>query len=347
MPKSLLALAGSLVLAASLTSCGGDDPNAEKVVVYCALDQIFSEPLLKRFEEETGIEVEARFDVEASKTVGLVNAIRAEDTHTLCDVFWNNEVAHTVALAEEGRLLAYDSPSAAEIPELFRDPERRWTGFAARARILIVNTEKMDASKLTSMWDLTQPEHRGVACMARPLTGTTLTHVVALHERLGPEESKRYLDGVVNNDTNLSSGNATNMKLVRSGELAFGWTDTDDFNVAREGGFPVVAVYPDQAPGPNGEEPLGTMLIPNTLSILAKAPHAENAKRLVDWLLRPEIEAELAQARSAQIPVRPGVERPDHVKSPGVDFKAMDVDYGAIGRAMPERHEALRERFLE
>ena len=40
--------------------------------------------------------------------------------------------------------MSYDSPSAAGIPERFRDPKRRWTGFAARARCYIVNTDLVD-----------------------------------------------------------------------------------------------------------------------------------------------------------------------------------------------------------
>ncbi len=352
-PRSpLLRRAATAVLLSTVALAPGcsSGPETPKVVVYCALDQVFAEPLLARFERETGLRVEARYDVEASKTVGLVNSIRAEAGFTRCDVFWNNEFAHTVALGEEGLLASYDSPSAAEIPELFRDPQRRWTGFAARARILIVNTELVSPEELASidsMQDLVDERWRGRTCIARPLTGTTLTHVVALYERLGSEATDRWLDAIEERGVNLTSGNATDMRLVREGKAAFGWTDTDDFNVAREAGFPVVAVYPAQTPDDGAGEPLGTLVVPNTLAILANAPHPEEARRLVDWLLRPEVEAELAASRSAQVPVRPNVPRPAHVKVPGVDFVPMPVDYRAIGRAMPEHHEKLKERFLE
>ena len=39
-----------------LASCS---QNQDEVVVYCALDKIYSEPILKDFEEETGIKVKA------------------------------------------------------------------------------------------------------------------------------------------------------------------------------------------------------------------------------------------------------------------------------------------------
>ena len=318
----------------------GCAPEAD-LVVYVAHDQVYSEPLIQRFEEETGLRVRAEYDAEASKTIGLVSRIRNETNRTRCDVFWNNEVGHTVALAGEGLLAAYDSPSAADIPETFRDPERRWTGFGARARIFIVNTELMDPGAVRGMQDLLDPEWKGRVGMARPLTGTTLTHAAALFDVLGEEAAWAYLSKIkARNDAgelDLSPGNGYTKNQVASGQLAFGWTDTDDFNDARLDGKPVAAVYPDQ-------DGVGTFLIPNTVAILADAPHPDAAQRFVDWLLRPEIERDLAFSRAAQIPVRESVERPAHVQS---DLKFMDVDYRALGEAMVERQKRLQELFLD
>lgn len=327
------------LLLVTLAGCG----KPPDLVVYCALDQEFAEPLIRRFGEETGLDVRAEFDVEASKTVGLVRRIQEESSHTRCDVFWNNEVAHTVRLAEEGLLASYRSPSAAEIPPLFRDPKDRWTGFAARARVLIVNTELADPKEIRGMRDLLDPKWAGKVCMAKPLTGTTLTHMTALYSVLGETEAQRYVDEIralaKTGAFNLTNGNATNARLVRDGKMAFGWTDTDDYNVALEAQKPVAAVYPDQ-------DSVGTLLIPNSISILAAAPHPENARRFVDWVLRPEIEAELARSRSAQIPVRANVPRPPHVKGPD-QFKVMQVDYAKIGAEIAQRAARFQETFVD
>jgi iron(III) transport system substrate-binding protein len=109
--------------------------------------------------------------------------------------------------------------------------------------------------------------------------------------------------------------------------------------VARVAGRPVAAVYPDQGG-------LGTLVIPNTLAILQDAPHPEAARRLVDWLLRPEIEAELAASRSAQIPVRAGVARPPEVRS-AQDFEVMAVDFAAVGRDIEARQQRFNTVFRE
>jgi iron(III) transport system substrate-binding protein len=314
------------------------------LVVYCSLDQQFSEQLIQRFGRETGLEVRAEFDIEANKNVGLAMRIREEAaSRPRCDVFWSNECAQVVALAEDGLLSPYDSPSAAGIPAEFRDPEQRWTGFAARARVFIVNTNLADPAEIDSMWDLFEPRWKGKVAMARPLAGMTNTHLTALYLTIGEKEARRYVETAANlardGSLNLATGNAHVMRLVRDGQAAFGWTDTDDYHVARAEGFPVAAVYPDRGGA-------GTLLIPNTVCILKTAPHPDAARRFVDWVLRPEIEAELAQSRGGQIPVRASVPRPAHVVG-AEGFTVMKVDWRAVGQSVKQRTAEFQELFLK
>ena len=329
-----------LLLAALLAGGCAEPPD---LVVYCSLDQEFAEPLIQRFAKESGLDVHAEFDVEAAKTVGLVARIREESSNPRCDVFWNNEVAHTAALANDGLLEAYDSPSARDLPARFRDPERRWNGFAARAHILIVNTERADPAAIQSMWDFVDPRWHGKVIMAKPLTGTTLTHMAALYLVLGEAKADEYVQRIHDlsktGAVDLTNGNAAVARLVGDGKLAFGWTDTDDFAVAVERGAPVTAVYPDK-------DGCGTLLLPNSIAILKGAPHLQAAQRFVDWVLRPEIERELAFSRSAQIPVRDSVPRPDSMVAAS-EIKAMDIDFLQLGAELEHRAAALKELFLD
>ena len=115
------------------------------VVIYCALDDVHSDPLIQEFAKRTGLTVEARYDAEAQKTVGLFNALLEEKSNPKCDVFWNNEIIHTIKLKKAGVLAPYQSPNAADIPAQWKDPEHYWTGFAARARVFILNEEAAKA----------------------------------------------------------------------------------------------------------------------------------------------------------------------------------------------------------
>src|SRR5687768_18498530 len=92
--------------AAIFALIGGCAPHAEQeVVVYTALDEEFSRPIFEEFTRETGITVQAKYDVESTKSVQLTQEILAERGRSRCDVFWNNEVVNTLRLekAEIGR----------------------------------------------------------------------------------------------------------------------------------------------------------------------------------------------------------------------------------------------------
>lgn len=326
---------------AALASCAREPD----LVVYCALDQIFSEDLVRDFERQSGLTVRAEFDVEAAKTVGLVARIREERNRPRCDVFWNNEIAHTVALAEDGLLQSYASPSASDIPAPFRDPDHRWTGFAARARVLIVNTDLANPAELHGLADLLDPKWKGKVCMARPLTGTTLTHATALYATYGDEATNRWFDELAGAGVNFVQSNGQVMRMVREGSMAFGLTDTDDYWVAKKAGYPVAQVVPDQRDDAHADA-RGTFLIPNTICILKDAPHVENARKFVDFVLSRETEAKLAAADGAQIPLRAGVAKPEHVLD--IDkLTLIPADWKQVGAQIPARMEQLKGRFLQ
>lgn len=340
MARHLRRLAVLLLLPLCLLAACGEAP---ELVVYCSLDQEFGEPLIRQYEQETGVKVRVEFDVEANKNVGLALRVREEAARPRCDVFWSNEFAQVVSLAEDGLLHAYAPPTAAGLPERFRDPQQRWHAFAARARVLIVNTKLVDPARIRSMDDLLDPQYAGKVAMARPLAGTTLTHMAALYEVLGADAARKHLEQIDalsrEGKLNLANGNAHVMRLVSEGQAAFGWTDSDDYNVAREKGAPVAAVYPDK-------DGIGTMLIPNTICIPAYAPRKQAAERFVAWVLAERTEAALAASRSAQIPVRAAVPRPPHVVGPE-GFKAMEYDLRAVGRSIQARAEEFQELFLK
>lgn len=314
--------------------------HGEEVVVYTALDQMFSEPILNAFEAKTGIRVRAAYDLEASKTTGLVNRILAERARPRCDVFWNNEVAQTIVLKERGVLARYRSPSAAAIPEAFKDAEGYWTGFAARARVIIYNTELVD-SPPTSVRDLTKPEWKGQVAIALPLFGTTATHVAALFAQWGPDPAKAFLRGLIANDAAVLPGNAAVRDLVARGQYRVGLTDTDDAYVAELDGLPAKWLLPDQEPGG-----VGTLLIPNAVSLIEGAPNEVNGQKLIDYLLSPEVEARLAASSSLQMPLNPEVEAPPHVPR-AADVHTPDITFEEIAVHMADSAAFVRETFVK
>jgi iron(III) transport system substrate-binding protein len=329
------------VLACCLALGGCWSSSGPEVVVYTALDSEFSEPILQDFSQETGIAVRSKFDTESTKTVGLAEAILAESGRPRCDVFWNNEILHTLRLEQQGLLAAYRPPVADNYPAMYRSPKGFWHGFAARARVLIVNTKLVpEAQRPNSILDLTEAKWRGRCGMAKPLMGTTATHAACLFAAWGPERAKKFFQQLQDNRVQILSGNKDVAFSVAAGKLAFGLTDTDDALIEVEKGMEDVAiVYPDQAAGG-----LGTLFIPNTLAIIKGAPHPEAAQRLVQYLLSPPVETQLAKGESAQIPLNSMVNVKLRVQTPQT-VKAMQVDFEKAAAQWDTVAKFLRERF--
>lgn len=324
-----------------LLAAAGCMPGSDTgVVVYTALDPEFSEPILHDFSRESGLPVLPKWDAESTKTVGLANAIVAEARRPRCDVFWNNEILNTLRLQEKGLLAAYRSPAAKPFPAQFRDRQGMWTGLAARARILLVNTQVVPAaSRPTSIHDLANREWKGLVAMAKPLFGTTATHAACLFAVLGEERARTFFLDLKKNQIQILSGNKQVAMSVASGRLAFGLTDTDDALAMIDRGYPVAIVYPDR-----GKDELGTLFIPCTLAILKGCPHPAAARRLIDYLLGPTVEARLARGPSGQIPLSPAVTVESRLPSlRGV--KAMEVDFAEAARHWDTAAAFLRDCF--
>jgi iron(III) transport system substrate-binding protein len=296
------------------------------VVVYVSEDQVFSEPILKDFERDTGIRVKAVYDTEETKGTGVMNRLLAEKNNPQADVYWANEPIRAEVLKQRGVSEPYRSPNGEGIPTAFKDPEGYWTGFSARARVFIVH--RKSRLKPESLDAYTDPRWRGQGVIANPLFGTTATHVAALFTLWGDERAKGFLDALKKNGTKISTSNGESADLVAAGEFEFSLVDSDDAVNRRRQGKPVEMICPDQGEG----EP-GCLILPNAAVPIRNAPHPEAARQLIDYLLSPETERKLAFADCAQIPLHSGVETPPDV--PRLDrLRTMPIDYGAVARKL-------------
>lgn len=271
----------------------GDGP--QPLTVYCAHDSIYSEAILKDFQRDTGIPVNIKFDTEATKSLGLVELIIREADNPRCDVFWNNELLGTLDLHRRGLLEPYKGPGHARIPSQYKDPAGHWTGFAARLRVWIVNTD-LHPADLSAINNTFAGDDLSSVTVAKPLFGTTRTHYTVMWNLWGADKLKQWHDDVRRRGLVEAASNGDTMRLVSAGKCAIGWTDTDDYFLAKDDGQPVDMVAAEV----DGNR---TICIPNTVAIIKGTKRAEQAKVLVDYLLSARTELKLAASKSRQIPL--------------------------------------------
>jgi len=334
-------LAGFWALLACVLAVASCRPAAKtpEVVVYTALDSEFAHPVFQLFATVTQILPVPKYDTESTKTVGLAEEILAEKARPRCDVFWNNEILHTLRLDREGLLDSFEPTQASAYPAKYRSAKGTWHGFAARARVLLVNTEKLaEAERPKSIHDLADPKWQGRVGLAKPLFGTTATHAACLFAAWGPEKAEAFFRQLKQN-VRILGGNKQVAQQVASGQILFGLTDTDDAMVEIESGQPVAIIYPDQEP-----EGLGTLFIPNTVAILKDCPHPKEARELVDFLITSVVEEMLSVSPSAQIPLHAAIH--DKARLPGIQgVRPMQVDFVRAGEMWDTSAKFLRDEF--
>src|SRR6516164_2063946 len=292
------------------------------VVVYVSHDQVFSEPILKDFENDTGIKVRAIYDTEETRSAGAMNRLIAEKNNPQADVYWANEPIRAEVLRQQHIAAAYVSPNAAGISATFRDPDGYWTGFAARARVLIVNTN-LDP-RPASVLSYTDPRWRGKTVIANPLFGTTTDQIAALFVLWGDERGRTFMQDLHDSGVKISPSNGDSADLVARGAFAFGLVDSDDVVNRIKQHQPIDIVYPDQ-----GVDEIGCFIVPNAAVLIAGAPHPEAGKKLIDYLLSKDTERKLALSNAAQIPLHSGVTSPAELR-PIESMKVMSVNYAEV-----------------
>jgi iron(III) transport system substrate-binding protein len=322
------------VLTVTLWGCDRSPSNipsplnaSKEVVLYTSIDEPVARPILDAFTKQTGIRVLIKTDAEASKTAGLVETIRAERSNPQCDVFWNNEPFHTINLAEEGLLAAYESPAAKDVAPQFKDAAGRWASDGLRLRMIAVGRK---GERVTTIEQLADPAFKGRVGMANPAFGTTSGHVAALFVLWGTDRAEQFLKDLKANDVKLLGGNGEVVKQVAAGNLDAGLTDNDDVDsMLREGG------QLKGVPARTKDDP-ATLALPCTVALIAGSKHADEARQLIDFLLSADVERQLLDAKFTAAGVRGA--------APGVPV--MKIDYREVARAMPKAVASAR-RILE
>ena len=318
------------LLCAALMLPGCRDPApVPRVVLYTSVDQPVAAPVVQEFERRTGIKVDIQTDTEATKSAGLAARLQAERGNPQADVWWGNEIFHTINLADAGALEAYASPATNDIPDRFKDSGNRWAGTALRARAIAFSTAggvPPTARDVKGMDALTDAAFKDRVALARPTAGTTGGHVAALYVLWGQERADRYFAALRSNGVKLLGGNSVVADHVGQGQMWIGLTDNDDVDAARRAGGKLEMVLPDQ-----GEEGQGTLAIPCTVALVAGAKRPGPAKQLIDYLLSAEVERKLIEVKFARYSVRGG--------GGSETAKTMNVDYRAAAKALPDAVE--------
>ncbi|MER8070133.1 2-aminoethylphosphonate ABC transporter substrate-binding protein [Streptomyces sp. NPDC094034] len=288
-------IAGGVVLALSLTGCGGSSTASDEksVTVYSAdglkgengdgwYDQVF-----KDFEKETGIKVNY---VEGGSGEVVQRAVR-EKSNTQADVLVTLPPFIQQADAK-GLLQPYEPSGAERIDAAGKSADSTWTTVVNNYFGFIRNTKELKQAPTT--WeDLLDPAYKNKLQYSTPGVAGDGTAVVikAMHDFGGKEPAMAYLKKLQANNVGPSSSTSKLAPKVDKGEILVANGDVQ-MNFAQARSMPNLGIW---FPAKDGGKPT-TFALPYAAGLVSKAPHSENGKKLLDFML-----AERAQGQVSEI----------------------------------------------
>jgi len=271
----------------TLTGCGRTDADGlsglapaeeDRLTIYTSHKEEVYGPIVKEFEERTGIWVE----VETGGTAELLDRIAGEESG--CDLMFGGGVDSLEAYRD--LFTAYVSGAAAEVWPSYRCEDGLWTPFSALPVVLVYNP-KLCRVNPPADWDsLLDPAWRGRIAFADPeVSGSSYTALATALQVL-PGSEERLLGALVRNlEEGVLDDSGDVVDAVADGSCYIGVTLEATALKGIQAGHDIAMAYPES----------GTCVVPDGMAVVAGCAHEENARRFIDFALGTDVQEHLIQ----------------------------------------------------
>lgn len=322
--KKLITLVLMLMLVLSVVACsstesGGsgkkdDGKKSTTVTVYSPHQAEIINPIIKEFQDKTGIKVE----LVSSGTGELLNRVQAESENPLGDVFWGGGAESLEAF--KAHFEKYVVADDASIPDTYKSSEDLWVGFSALPMVIMYNKDMVGDGDVPTSWDgLLDDKWKGKIAFADPAkSGSSYTQLVTMltaKKDQGNDGWDFVEKFVANLDGKILSGSSMVYKGVADGEFPIGVTLEEAAHRYIAGGANVDVVYPSE----------GTSAVPDGMALIKGAKNKDNAQTFLDFLASKEVQ-ELIVSEFNRRSVRDDVDAPVGLKATK-DIPLVDYDF--------------------
>lgn len=265
--------------------CGGErgsearGPKVEqdkKLVVYTSHKKEVYEPIIKEFEERTGIWVQ----LETGGTTELLERIEKESGSSTCDIMFGGGVESYEVYKQVFE--PYKSSQSELLSDHYVSAENSWTVFTELPIVLIYNNKLVEKEQAPKGWeDLFSEQWRGRIAYADPRKSgssctmlTTMIQILKLGERETLERFAAALGG------RMSESSGAVLDEVASGSYLVGITLEETAKKYIAKGADLSIIYPKE----------GTSAVPDGCAIVKGAPHRENAALFLEFIVSPDVQ---------------------------------------------------------
>jgi iron(III) transport system substrate-binding protein len=189
--------------------------SAESITIYSGRSETLITDLLDTFTEETGIAVNVRYGDSAE----LAAQILEEGGNVQADVFFSQDAGALGALAKQGLTKSLPKDITDLVDASYKSKDSQWVGVSGRARVLVVNREKVTELP-TSYKDLMERSWKGRIAIA-PTNASFQAFITAIRITEGDEAAEEFLVALKENAV-LFEKNGLIMQAVEDGVVDAG-----------------------------------------------------------------------------------------------------------------------------
>jgi iron(III) transport system substrate-binding protein len=220
--------------------------HADELTIYSTRKEQLLEPLIKAYQQKTGHTIKVVYDTEGP----LLEKLKQEGAQTPADVLLVVDAGNLWKAADLGLLLPVKSKTLEKnVPTSLRDPQGQWFALTRRVRAIVYNPAKVKESELSTYEDLADAKWKGKLCLRSSTKVYNQSLVAMMIERLGPDATKKVVDGWVKNlAVKVFSDDTSLIKALENGPCHVGIVNSYYLGnlIKTNPEFPVKIFWPNQ-----------------------------------------------------------------------------------------------------
>ena len=214
------ALLVTLALILPVFGCSPDEPapidEEGALVIYSGRRDVLVDPLVERFHEATGIEVEVRYGNDAE----LLAAIQEEEDASPADIFWGNTAGALGAAASAGLLAQLPDSILSRPAAEFVPSSGLWMPASVRFRVMAYNPQVVTEDQLpVSVLDVPGMTDFNGRLGWTPGYSSFQDFVTTLMLTQGEDSTRAWLNGVKALEPNAYPSNTPMLEAMVAGEI--------------------------------------------------------------------------------------------------------------------------------
>jgi iron(III) transport system substrate-binding protein len=246
-------------------------PEEKRLIVYTSHKEEVYLPIIREFENRTGIWV----DLHAGGTAEMIAQVKEASENGACDIMFGGGIESYEA--SKDLFMPYETEDKEILDDSYVDPDNYWTPFTELPIVFIYNKKLVSMSEAPDSWEeIFDEKWKGqIAFADLGKSGTSYT-IISTMQQLFNEDAKslvpRFYDQL---DGKVLSSSGDIIPQVSDGKFLMGITLEETAKKAINQGYDISMTYPGE----------GTSAVPDGCAIVKNAPHSYNAGKFIDFVV--------------------------------------------------------------